>query len=62
MVIAQNKAKGGSHYTKKIVEKINCSVILILLCQNSDELVTITGVLDGQIIITLSIFKCLPRQ
>jgi len=42
---------------KKIsLENINCAVIVILLYQKSDEPVSITGVLDGQIIITLSIF------
>ena len=47
--------KANSQYRNKIsLENINCTVIVILLYQKSDEPVLITGVLDGQIIITLS--------
>ena len=50
-------SKKSSQYTNKIyLAKINCAVIVMLLYNKSDELVSIPGVLDGQLIITLSIF------
>jgi len=50
--------KANSQYRNKIsLENINCTVIVILLYQKSNEPVSITGVIDGQIMIHYQYFN-----